>query len=244
MSKERDHAPPSKSSRRLDRHGPLDSSLVNVSQPKIQDGGGRKRRGRKSSKQIAHHEADAVSLTSIPVTFCICNDEDTDVLWIECENEGCEIRWFHMSCAGLSDTPEGRWICCKCQSATQILTPSSLGVASSTITPPTRAEVKQRTIDWISEEIIPLQDGIIFKSEVKEKYVAICVEKEFTEVSEAILWKLLKSCFPTIKSKRSGPRNKTECAFSGISWKNSIPDASKDIQVKPELGSLLSSLKS
>lgn len=33
---------------------------------------------------------------------------------IGCDSQTCQIEWFHLSCVGLKNTPEGSWFCEEC----------------------------------------------------------------------------------------------------------------------------------
>ena len=53
---------------------------------------------------------DASSSDSDQV-YCICR---TDVM-IACDNSECAIEWYHFTCLGLNETPEGKWYCPYCE---------------------------------------------------------------------------------------------------------------------------------
>lgn len=36
---------------------------------------------------------------------------------IRCDNDGCEHRWYHLECVGLTEAPEGEWYCLPCRIA-------------------------------------------------------------------------------------------------------------------------------
>ncbi len=36
---------------------------------------------------------------------------------VGCDNEKCAIKWFHLSCLGMSEAPSGKWICPTCHPA-------------------------------------------------------------------------------------------------------------------------------
>ncbi len=36
---------------------------------------------------------------------------------VRCDNEKCSIKWFHLSCLGMSEAPSGKWICPTCHHA-------------------------------------------------------------------------------------------------------------------------------
>jgi hypothetical protein len=33
---------------------------------------------------------------------------------IACDNEECEVEWFHYACVGLNGPPKGKWFCPNC----------------------------------------------------------------------------------------------------------------------------------
>merc|ERR1719499_2866037 len=48
-------------------------------------------------------------------TWCFCNQKSSGQM-IGCDNENCEIEWFHFVCVGLKVKPAGPWLCARCQS--------------------------------------------------------------------------------------------------------------------------------
>ena len=49
-------------------------------------------------------------------TYCICRQQGTTEM-IACDNDKCDIEWFHYECIGLSPEtiPEDSWICDRCR---------------------------------------------------------------------------------------------------------------------------------
>lgn len=48
--------------------------------------------------------------------WCICeNIDDGSSPMIRCDNEECDITWYHFSCVSLTEIPEGLWYCPKCR---------------------------------------------------------------------------------------------------------------------------------
>lgn len=45
--------------------------------------------------------------------YCICRNVSAGDM-VACDNDDCEIEWFHWTCVGLKSTPEGIWICPVC----------------------------------------------------------------------------------------------------------------------------------
>lgn len=48
-------------------------------------------------------------------TWCFCNQKSSGQM-IGCDNENCEIEWFHFVCVGLKVKPAGPWLCARCKS--------------------------------------------------------------------------------------------------------------------------------
>ena len=51
-------------------------------------------------------------------TYCLCNQVSYGEM-IGCDNEGCEIEWFHFQCVNLTSKPKGKWYCPKCSQERQ-----------------------------------------------------------------------------------------------------------------------------
>ncbi|KAK8845481.1 hypothetical protein IAR55_006194 [Kwoniella newhampshirensis] len=45
--------------------------------------------------------------------YCTCRGFSYGEM-IGCDDDDCEIEWYHLSCLGLDKTPEGNWICPRC----------------------------------------------------------------------------------------------------------------------------------
>jgi hypothetical protein len=48
--------------------------------------------------------------------YCSCNNVAYGEM-IACENEDCMREWFHLQCVGLTEIPEGKWLCPYCDSS-------------------------------------------------------------------------------------------------------------------------------
>lgn len=46
-------------------------------------------------------------------TYCVCNQVSYGEM-VACDNEDCEIEWFHYTCVGLTAAPKGKWYCPQC----------------------------------------------------------------------------------------------------------------------------------
>lgn len=58
------------------------------------------------------------TLDDLPVdpdepTYCICNSISYGDM-IGCDNEECQIEWFHFGCVNLTHKPKGKWYCPHC----------------------------------------------------------------------------------------------------------------------------------
>jgi len=47
-------------------------------------------------------------------TYCICNQVSFGDM-ICCDNDACEIEWFHFQCVSLASKPKGKWYCPNCR---------------------------------------------------------------------------------------------------------------------------------
>ncbi|WWD22429.1 hypothetical protein CI109_106920 [Kwoniella shandongensis] len=45
--------------------------------------------------------------------YCTCRQVSYGEM-IGCDDDDCEIEWYHLACLGLDKTPEGNWICPRC----------------------------------------------------------------------------------------------------------------------------------
>ena len=46
--------------------------------------------------------------------WCFCNQVESGKM-IYCENDDCDIHWFHYLCLGISTAPRGKWYCPDCR---------------------------------------------------------------------------------------------------------------------------------
>lgn len=49
-------------------------------------------------------------------TWCYCRESKGGSM-VGCDNDKCAIKWFHLSCLGMSEAPSGKWICPTCHPA-------------------------------------------------------------------------------------------------------------------------------
>lgn len=45
--------------------------------------------------------------------YCICRQISYGEM-VACDNEACEIEWFHYDCVGVTQPPKGKWFCPDC----------------------------------------------------------------------------------------------------------------------------------
>lgn len=45
--------------------------------------------------------------------YCICRQVSYGGM-VACDNEDCELQWFHFGCVGLTEVPPGKWYCPEC----------------------------------------------------------------------------------------------------------------------------------
>lgn len=46
--------------------------------------------------------------------YCVCKSADDGSPMICCDNENCDIKWFHFKCVNLKETPYDLWLCPNC----------------------------------------------------------------------------------------------------------------------------------
>ncbi|KAH3945478.1 hypothetical protein HBI56_074750 [Parastagonospora nodorum] len=46
--------------------------------------------------------------------WCICRAPNDGRLLVACDNDACETEWYHPACLGLTQAPEGKWLCPMC----------------------------------------------------------------------------------------------------------------------------------
>jgi len=77
----------------------------------------KKKKKRKASKK-EHHAKDK-SPVDPPIdpdepTYCLCQQVSYGEM-IGCDNDACQIEWFHFNCVALTSKPKGKWFCPKCR---------------------------------------------------------------------------------------------------------------------------------
>ncbi|KAI8368923.1 inhibitor of growth protein 5-like protein [Blakeslea trispora] len=71
-----------------------------------------------STQDAIQHAKAAVSLSDLPIDpneplYCYCSQVSFGEM-VACDNEECEIEWFHLECVGLKVPPKGKWYCKNC----------------------------------------------------------------------------------------------------------------------------------
>ena len=46
--------------------------------------------------------------------YCLCQQVSYGEM-IGCDNDACQIEWFHFNCVGLAHKPKGKWFCPNCR---------------------------------------------------------------------------------------------------------------------------------
>ena len=77
----------------------------------------------KSSKNNSNSKSQTTTSTSQPKTsqrespeptYCVCHQVSYGDM-ICCDNDACEIEWFHFQCVSLTSKPKGKWYCPNCR---------------------------------------------------------------------------------------------------------------------------------
>lgn len=77
----------------------------------------------KSTKNNVNNKNQSSSSTSQPKTsqrespeptYCVCHQVSYGDM-ICCDNDACEIEWFHFQCVSLASKPKGKWYCPNCR---------------------------------------------------------------------------------------------------------------------------------
>jgi len=78
----------------------------------------KKENAKNNKEKVADKIDEEVEATDMPIdpnepVYCYCQQ----VSWgemVACDNNECQIEWFHYSCAGLKSPPRGKWFCKDC----------------------------------------------------------------------------------------------------------------------------------
>ncbi|ESO93661.1 hypothetical protein LOTGIDRAFT_182053, partial [Lottia gigantea] len=74
---------------------------------------GKKKKKRKVKKERSDSPIDPPIDPDEP-RYCLCDQVSYGEM-IGCDNDKCEIEWFHFNCVNLSHKPKGKWYCPKCR---------------------------------------------------------------------------------------------------------------------------------
>ncbi|KAI7891879.1 uncharacterized protein EV154DRAFT_419711, partial [Mucor mucedo] len=71
-----------------------------------------------STQDATQYAKTAVPSSDLPIdpnepVYCYCQQVSFGEM-IACENEQCDVEWFHLECAGLKTPPKGAWYCNTC----------------------------------------------------------------------------------------------------------------------------------
>jgi hypothetical protein len=89
---------------------------------KGQSSQGESRRGRKKRTREEDYTSDSlqnsVSFSNMPIDpneprYCYCQRVSFGEM-VACDNEECDIEWFHLECTELESVPKGAWFCKHC----------------------------------------------------------------------------------------------------------------------------------
>lgn len=103
-------------SRELDH----DFKLINAA---TSDGAETNNTNNKSTKKDVNNKNQSSSSSSQPKTsqrespeptYCVCHQVSYGDM-ICCDNDACEIEWFHFQCVSLATKPKGKWYCPNCR---------------------------------------------------------------------------------------------------------------------------------
>ncbi|XP_050417363.2 inhibitor of growth protein 1 [Patella vulgata] len=75
--------------------------------------GNKKKKKRKVKKERPDSPIDPPIDPDEP-RYCLCNQVSYGEM-IGCDNDKCQIEWFHFNCVNLSHKPKGKWYCPRCR---------------------------------------------------------------------------------------------------------------------------------
>ncbi|CAH1777739.1 unnamed protein product [Owenia fusiformis] len=105
-----------KRQRRQRQHLDSTTSKEEIIEKREKDEKPKKKKKRKTTKK---EEKGQSSPADIPIdpdepTYCLCEQVSYGEM-IGCDNDACEIEWFHFNCVQLSTKPKGKWYCPQCR---------------------------------------------------------------------------------------------------------------------------------
>ena len=66
-----------------------------------------------NSAPVDQSGADPAIYQRDDTKYCICRQISYGEM-VACDNEECEIEWFHYNCVGVTQPPKGKWFCPDC----------------------------------------------------------------------------------------------------------------------------------
>ncbi|SAM06044.1 hypothetical protein [Absidia glauca] len=71
-----------------------------------------------STEDALQHAQAAINLSDMPIdpnepVYCYCRMVSYGDM-VACDNDECDIEWFHLECVGLQTPPKGKWYCKNC----------------------------------------------------------------------------------------------------------------------------------
>ncbi|WVW81932.1 hypothetical protein I302_103935 [Kwoniella bestiolae CBS 10118] len=100
---------------------PASLSRVSSAVKSNTSGGAKKKTSTNSTSANAAYDVKTVDHDNFAVNdevdskvYCFCGQVSYGEM-IGCDDDDCEIEWFHLACLNLDKTPEGNWICPRCQ---------------------------------------------------------------------------------------------------------------------------------
>lgn len=66
------------------------------------------------SASSSSHQPKSSQRESPEPTYCVCHQVSYGDM-ICCDNDACEIEWFHFQCVSLTSKPKGKWFCPNCR---------------------------------------------------------------------------------------------------------------------------------
>ena len=65
-------------------------------------------------KHVSKANVEGASNKQEEELWCFCSQVESGKM-ILCDNDDCDIKWFHYLCLGISCAPRGKWYCPDCR---------------------------------------------------------------------------------------------------------------------------------
>merc|ERR1712168_1343067 len=90
-----------------------------VKKPKLKKDKGAKKKstgkaGGSEKQQQQQQQFIGAEIDPNEPTYCLCDQVSFGEM-IGCDNDDCEMEWFHFSCVNLTIKPKGKWYCPNCR---------------------------------------------------------------------------------------------------------------------------------